>query len=206
MESWITIVITGAAIAGYGLLLPKNAAAGKPDQAAYQAEAAYDRLLEDLEAENRELIDAVSEFKREQDATVDKLSSRIREMERQMTELADRERTAEAKLPTAAAVLVPAAAVQAAAASEASSAPLPCPSPPGTDKLAQEDAYAQAAAAKEPEEAPAAPAGIKERYASLMELHGRGRSIEQIAKELSMNKGEIQLILQLARREEKDRA
>ena len=34
-------------------------------------------------------------------------------------------------------------------------------------------------------------------------MHEKGKSVEQIAKATGMNKGEVQLILQLARREER---
>jgi DNA-directed RNA polymerase specialized sigma24 family protein len=37
-------------------------------------------------------------------------------------------------------------------------------------------------------------------------MHDKGRSIEQIAKAMGINKGEVQLILQLVRREEQQHA
>ena len=47
---------------------------------------------------------------------------------------------------------------------------------------------------------------IKNRYANIFDLHEQGKSIEYIAKKISMNKGEVQLIIQLARQEEQFRA
>ncbi|WP_042160514.1 DUF6115 domain-containing protein [Paenibacillus gorillae] len=62
---------------------------------------------------------------------------------------------------------------------------------------------------QEADPAPAAvpaPTTIQSRYAELLELYSQGKSIELIAKKLGMNKGEVQLILQLAKQEEGARA
>ena len=53
-----------------------------------------------------------------------------------------------------------------------------------------------------PEEILIPPTTIRGRYPELFNMHDKGRSVEQIAKALGMNKGEVQLILQLVRREE----
>jgi hypothetical protein len=50
------------------------------------------------------------------------------------------------------------------------------------------------------------PTSIRGRYPELLELYDKGRSVEQIAKAMGLNKGEVQLILQLARREEEQHA
>ncbi|WP_168122174.1 hypothetical protein [Paenibacillus sp. HB172176] len=42
---------------------------------------------------------------------------------------------------------------------------------------------------------------IQARYAELFELHHNGKSIEAIAKSMGLNKGEVQLIIQLAKQE-----
>ncbi len=46
---------------------------------------------------------------------------------------------------------------------------------------------------------------IEGRYKELFELYNNGRTIESIAKKLAMNKGEVQLIIQLAKQEAKQR-
>ena len=46
---------------------------------------------------------------------------------------------------------------------------------------------------------------MKSRYSELFTLHDQGKSVEAIAKKLSMNKGEVSLILQLSRQEERTR-
>ncbi|MEK0316012.1 hypothetical protein [Cohnella sp. 56] len=209
MDPWVTLVIAGAAIAGYGWLKPEP----KEQKQSFVNEEAYDKLLEDLETENRELVDAVAVFKREQDETVGRLGRRIRELERQMDEGGRRPAlhavagAAEAQpgrpAPGAAAASAPprpAASpddVRAPAhrADAASTPPASPHAPPPAPLAAEQDAG-------QPEgEGAEAPLSIRERYRPLVDLYERGRSVEQVAKAMNMNKGEVQLILQLAKRE-----
>jgi DNA-binding NarL/FixJ family response regulator len=46
---------------------------------------------------------------------------------------------------------------------------------------------------------------MKERYSELFRLHEQGKAVEYIAKKLNLNKGEVQLIIQLAKQEEQNR-
>lgn len=43
---------------------------------------------------------------------------------------------------------------------------------------------------------------IKDRYAELFTLHAEGKSMDAISKQTGIQRGEVQLILQLAEREE----
>ena len=218
MEPWVTLVLTGAAIAGYGWLIPKSNTKGSDGSEASANEEAYDRLLEDLETENRELVDAVAKFKNEQDETVRRLGRRIRELETQMEQWKDRTREAASSAPSVsssgAAAIAERTSPGAASPDEAelgavpTAAPVPAP-PAFAAGSAASPADAAAAAHADEQEASAAadaPTSIRSRYAELLDLHERGRSVEQIAKTLGLNKGEVQLILQLARREVEPRA
>jgi septal ring factor EnvC (AmiA/AmiB activator) len=49
------------------------------------------------------------------------------------------------------------------------------------------------------------PLQMKERYSELFLLHEQGKAVEYIAKKLKLNKGEVQLIIQLAKQEEQNR-
>lgn len=205
---WISIVLLGVAITGYAWMMPKQGSRDKGEEA-FSGESAYEQLLEDLEAENRELVDAVAKFKREQDETVDKLNRRIVDMEHQM------------KLWTLQAQAAAAAQQAVAPSSHASSfaGTLEAAQTRSEERAMPEQpaapigAYAPAEAVQaydpdpEPEEEPpVAPNSIRARYPDLLALHEKGRSVEQIAKALGMNKGEVQLILQLVRREEEHHA
>lgn len=205
MEPWGTLVIAGAAIAGYGWLKPEP----KQEKASVVGEAAYDRLLEDLETENRELLDAVAVFKREQDETVDRLGRRIRELERQMEASLQRPAPAAAAPAVAeglGAAIGAAAGSAPGAAEERAAARAPAGEAAGASGLTGREAADTALSAAESDTTSptaAGPQSIRERYAELIGLYERGRSTEQIAKAMNMNKGEVQLILQLAKREGK---
>ena len=63
----------------------------------------------------------------------------------------------------------------------------------------------EAEPAPEPSEEKLAPTSIHKRYEQLFQLYESGKSIEAIAKKLQLNKGEVQLIIQLAKQEERAR-
>jgi len=189
MDPWVTIVVAGAAIAGYGWLKPEP----KSPEVAANQEAAYDQLLDDLETENRELVDAVAAFKQEQDETVTKLGKRIRDLEKQMAAW-------EAK-PSAVAALPSVAAADAFVAASSSKQDDQQPSIVEFPVAASSQEQASLESIDLEPELPTAPATIRQRYSDLVDLYERGRSVEQVAKAMGMNKGEVQLILQLAKRE-----
>lgn len=186
---WLSIVLLGIAVTGYAWMIPKTSGKGKESE--FVSEAAYDRLLEDLEVENRELVDAVAKFKREQDETVEKLGRRIVDMEQQMIKW----------LEQAPSIVASSNKYSTDSATELSSTP---------DKTLTEPSITQAVPFNpEPvdhEQIVIPPPTIRSRYSELLELHDKGKSIEQIAKAMGMNKGEVQLILQLVRREEQQHA
>ena len=201
MSPWLAIVILGTAIAGFAWMTPK--AASKSGQEGFVSEEAYNELLENLEAENRELFDAVAKFKKEHDDKVEKLSRKVVDMESRMKRWAEKpvaEAANDADVrPSASRTVYPeseAAAVRSVALPDEQAVSREERLPAAEAPL--ESAAAEAAAEAEPE---LPPNSIRGRYAELLELHESGRSVEQICKTLGMNKGEVQLILQLARRE-----
>lgn len=200
MDPWLYIVMLGFAITGFAWMMPRNA--GKPEEKAFAGEDAYRQLLEDLEAENRELFDAVAKFKQENDATVEKLGRRVVEMERQMKEWTDgpiAASPAEAPLPP---LSPPSPNAALNAASQLPISLRPTPNGHDIDPAARE--VAVGFAPEDPAIEPGAPpTTIRGRYPELLDMHDNGRSIEHIAKATGKNKGEVQLILQLARREER---
>ncbi|WP_123040069.1 DUF6115 domain-containing protein [Cohnella candidum] len=193
MTPWLSVVLFGVAVFGFSWLSP-----GRPrdDRAEGGSDPAYDRLLEDLESENRELLDAVAKFKQEQDDKVKGLVKQIVELEHQMKSVAEQSAAAAAAATAASAQPVPAPAAQMSAQAVAEPAQPPAapePAPSVTVEARMEEEALQ-------------PTSIRVRYAELLALHDKGRSVEQIAKTAGMNKGEVQLILQLARREEEQLA
>lgn len=193
MEPWVTVTLFGIAIFGFAWLTP---ARRQEERSSGGSDPAYDQLLEELETENRELLDAVTQFKQEQDETVKNLVKQIQSLERQVGEM-----SAEHQARTA--------AEAAAAAATDAAEPRPSPTASPAERSSEPPAAAAAPEPAPPQPsaaAPAAPLPIRERYAELLAQHRSGRSVEQIAKAAGMNKGEVQLILQLARREDEQLA
>lgn len=191
-DPWVTVALLGVVIFGFAWLIPSRRA---EDRAQGGSDPAYEQLLEELETENRELLDAVAKFKQEQDQTIQSMVKQIGDLQRRMQEMAE-EQTAANLMPTTAVTHVPATEADAASAiAEQSQADQPA-SPPMT---AQQQVPSIT-------ETVSLPTSINERYAGLLSLYRKGKSIEQIAKSSGMNKGEVQLILQLARREEEQLA
>ncbi|MCD9023390.1 hypothetical protein [Cohnella silvisoli] len=191
---WMSIVLLGVAITGYAWMMPKKSGS-RGKESGFVSEAAYDQLLEDLETENRELLDAVANFKKEQDETVDKLGRRIVDMEHQMRKWQEQSQSPPAAVPFDSKPLI-------AATNSFPSDEILAPTPTVQQSIEEPVVIAVADVA----EVELPPTTIRGRYPALLEMHDKGRSVEQIAKAMGMNKGEVQLILQLARREEQHHA
>jgi len=205
VEPWQYIVLLGAVVFVYAWMIPK--AAGQETQPGFVSEETYNELLENLEAENRELFDAVAKFKSEHDDKVDKLARRIVDMESQMKLWTERQAAEPSSSPSSGPANPSPEAASAAEAVPGAYSPEPAR---GAEEIAASALRLGDAGGEgfepEPDEAQAEPDSppntIRGRYAELLGLHEGGKSVEQIAKAFGMNKGEVQLILQLARREE----
>jgi hypothetical protein len=183
VSPWLAVVLLGVALTGYAWMMPKTSGKGK--ETAFVSEAAYDQLLEDLETENRELVDVVAKFKREQDETVDKLGRRIVDLEHQMIKWLEQSPAAgtSSDLKASNTETISIAAITPELSRETAEI-----TSPNTAAVIEEKVLPKST--------------IRGRYPELLDLHDKGRSIEQIAKAMGINKGEVQLILQLVRREE----
>ncbi|MCM3745982.1 hypothetical protein M3223_01300 [Paenibacillus pasadenensis] len=188
LQPWHYIVLIGALVLVWANLLSRRRKSGNasaeqaPAAGLQQMELALEQFMENMEESQRSLADMVSVSKEQERAEAERREQRIAELEKQCQSLHEELQ----KQAAAAAPAVEALAVE-------YSAPL------------AESSTAQlhpALAAPEPPASAAQMPGIRERYKQLFELYDEGRSIEQIAKRLGMNKGEVMLIQQLARQEE----
>lgn len=177
MKPWIYIVLLGIAAVLYAFMLPKRREETvSSERVVKEVENTLEGYMAEIQNENEQLVELVSQMKKELDAKqqahqeqVSDLRQRMLAMEQKMTESQTRLRTAEEKLAQAAAA-VSLSAGAAAATSGADHAP-PVHS-------------------------------IKSRYAELFDLYEQGKSIDMIAKSTGLQRGEVQLIIQLAKQEE----
>lgn len=159
-------------------------------------ESALDQFAEELEEGNKELMISVSGLKRELEADINKLNGRLSVLERQnsLSNHASDTRVEHSNVT---------------AFHPSTERTLDKPKSRRIAKIHEESFDEEAGPLYEevtkPEDKPQEN-DIKNRYGSIFELHAQGKSVEYISKKIGMNKGEIQLIIQLARQEELFRA
>jgi hypothetical protein len=199
LQPWHYIVLLGAVLLVFAFLKPSSRQPAKPATTIKEIEDTMEQFTAELEEENRQLIQLVSEMKHDHEKHSAKLQGRLEVLERQNIDVSkqlDRLLQAEAnqrnKGPAAPAIVAdPAAAKLAAAVAASSSAP--------TNPLTE-------APPVEKQEMKPDGMNIRNRYTELFQLEKQGKSIDHIAKKLGMNKGEVMLIIQLAKQEDHARA
>ncbi|TLS49822.1 hypothetical protein FE782_22720 [Paenibacillus antri] len=215
MDMWMIVALLGLVIILYASMLPRTPER-KPVQEDFLDSVGdtLQQFAEEIESENKELIRMVGEMKREHEQRTGKLLARIEQLEKHSAASEERRPPA---APPQSATATPAAAPRPFAAGVAPELP---PPPLRTDRLRPESVThaaaesrptpVDAAAPRDPdlEDKPVPePASrfadtVKSRYKELFDLHDSGKSIEHIAKKLGKNKGEVQLIIGLAKQEE----
>lgn len=195
LPGWIYIVLIGAVAIVYGFLLPKarNVAATAQSMATVdKVEDTLEHYMAEIEKENEEIIDLVSKIKQESTAKQLALQEQLTEMRQRLIQLEQK----------------PDPVIIQSVAQPISSMQNPSHmSPQGTGT--QGDALRESAARmaqehSEPivEQQPETTERIQDRYQELFALYKNGKSIDTIAKTIGLQRGEVQLILQLAKQED----
>jgi hypothetical protein len=195
LDAWIVIVLLGVVVILYAFLLPKTAPRKMVDEEVLDSvEGTLQHFIEEMDQENKEFARMVGEMKREHERKTNILLDRIEFLERKTTNLTE-ELSSGAKSRTRSdSIAVEADSKQGLTqAIPAESRSNPSPGEPQTQ------AHSQTL------QAPGR-STVKSRYQDVFEMYDSGKSIEYIAKKLGTNKGEIQLIVQLAKREEQSDA
>lgn len=190
MQPWVYIVLVGAAAILYALTLPARAKKGKAQiQNLKETEAALELYMADIERENEELVQLVGSIKQQTQSNQNGMQGQINELKKQLAE----QQTVSVQL-TSRITAEEKGLGELAAAFERITA---------NTATSSADAKPAEAMKEEPPAAPAKPvSSIKLRYPRLFELHEQGKSIDSIAKTAGLQRGEVQLILQLAKQEE----
>ncbi|HZG58321.1 hypothetical protein [Paenibacillus sp.] len=226
---WMIVTLLGIVVLLYASMLPRPPER-KPvtDDFLDSVGDTLQHFADEIEQENKELLRMVGEMKREHEQRTLKLLSRIESLEKQSVSAAgagivspsapepERSRGAATKSVTSAEAepiaeaSLPAAAVERkpAARSAAATADSPVVETPVVTPAAVTPAGKPPHPADEPGHEPiASPPSrfantVKARYKDVFDLYDGGKSIEFIAKKLGKNKGEVQLIIGLAKQEE----
>jgi DNA-binding NarL/FixJ family response regulator len=183
VDAWLYIALLGAVILGYAWMLPKPGSSTASANVIKDIEEAMDHFSSEMEEENRQLMNVVTSIKSEHEVQVRTLLARIEYLEKHSQGLTEQViEIARSKLP--------------------GDPPRPANHP--ANEIAVPLPHAEIP------DHPAMPAetpgmNIRTRYSELFQLAEQGKSIDHIAKKLGMNKGEVMLIMQLAKQEERAR-
>lgn len=176
------IVLFGAVVIVGAFVMPrKKQDRTLPPQTIQNMETALEQFMEKMEQDNEELVLLVRKAQQETKSDAERKEQRIAQLEKKCELLTEQ---LQLTLSHSASL-----ALQNAAHSQTGA----------IDSIEHEAKQAQK---QEPiiEESPMMNS-IQTRYTELFMLYEQGKSIEMISKKLGMNKGEVQLIIQLAKQE-----
>lgn len=220
-EPWFYIVILGAASILYAFILPgRKSSSGAMNEAAGDMEVILEQYMADIEKENAELVDLVAGMKQEltsrqlsQQESIAELRHRLLEVEQLNRQLESRFGALEtsAASATLSSLSSPSTPVTVSSLSPGESLPQLTVSHLGDTGTSSAHSGAveglrapealEVTAVNEPEESEATDS-LRSRYPELFDLYAKGKSIDMIAKAVGIQRGEVQLILQLANRED----
>jgi len=189
-QPWIIVCTLGAVFFIFAYIRYRSSEQAAKRKELAELEESFDQLAREIEEDNRKVLRYVSEYKEKHDQQTRILKSRIDMLEKELMALKARGED-DHDSSSAASVVSGAAVSGAIAGGDRPEAPAGIPSP-----AAPQASY--------PDPNPPRPGGdrIAERYKAVLDLYRSGKSIESIARKTNMPKGEIQLILQLAEKQE----
>lgn len=181
MDAWLYIVLLGLVIAVYAWLMPKSEKT-LPSTMLKEFEETIEHFSMDMEEENRQLLQVIAEMKKDYEQQTKMLYNRMEWLEKQNQDLSDKI----GDMSKSSTIVH---------TGEVVSKDIIFPVPSTAEPLA-EVPLTQSIPKTDPE------ATIRVRYDKLFALYDQGKSTDFIAKKLGMNKGEVMLIMQLAKQEE----
>lgn len=195
MSPWIIIVILGACAIAYAFIMPRK---DKPQQPSHQLvqeiESTLEHYMTEIEQDNDALIQRVAELKGESAAADQRMQSQLQQLQERLDQLEQQKgRTADFEVGS------PLGPVRTTGqASEGLQAQRLLDSVRAEAGQQHESAALQVTEDAEESKRDS----IKDRYTELFRLHDEGKSMDAISKQTGIQLGEVQLILQLAEREE----
>lgn len=195
MEAWQTIMLLGAVAIVCAAVLPRKAVSNndpvnQSSQTVRNMETALESFMENMESDNRQMVEMVTKSQQDTQTQAVNREKRISELEKRCADL-------EAVLSEQA---------KAAARAIVSEHAAMTPSTVNSEQQTLVSTPIASVTANVEEPVPTVEEStIRSRYSELFEMYSHGKSIEAIAKKLGINKGEVQLILQLSKQEEAGR-
>ncbi|MBA9086103.1 hypothetical protein FHR92_002576 [Fontibacillus solani] len=190
-DPWFYIVLLGLAAVVYAMLIPSRKSTTAPvNNGIGELETTLEQYMSEIEKENDELIDLVAQMKQDFASKQLAQQEQIVELRKRMIEVeqVSRNNTTIGKAAEHIAEAAPEPAMKTGYAVEEAVIPVSSDVIEHPDHSADLDTKA--------------PESVRDRYPELFDLYEKGKSIDMIAKTIGIQRGEIQLILQLAKREE----
>lgn len=153
-----------------------------------EMESTLEHYMAEIENDNDALIQRVAEMKGEATAADQRMQSQLQELQRRLDQLEESKAT-QTDVPSNIIPVHSSSGLQAQALVDSVRAD-------SAQQVSEADEQAAEQESKPVRES------IKDRYAELFNLYAEGKSVDAIAKQTGIQRGEVQLILQLAEREE----
>jgi protein-tyrosine-phosphatase len=184
-EPYIYVVLIGLCILVFSFLFakPKKLVPPQTPQIMQEVEETMEGFMAELEEDNKKLLDTITHMKESHNQSLHKMTERMERLEQEFQQ----ERQDWKRLVLMTAEKTGQAPARSALPPQAQ--PLPQPEPLPVQEEPQKPA-----------------AGIRGRYEEVLRLHDDGKSVDYIARKCGLNKGEVNLIIQLALQEEEANA
>ncbi len=186
-EPYIYVVLIGLCILVFSFLFakPKKQVTSESPQIMQEVEETMEGFMAELEEDNKKLLDTIAHMKESHNQSLHKMTERMERLEQEFKQ--ERQDWKRLVLMTA---------------EKTGQAPARSTVPPQTLPLPQPEPLPIPV----PEEPQKPAAGIRGRYEEVLRLHDDGKSVDYIARKCGLNKGEVNLIIQLALQEEEANA
>ncbi|MBD0380329.1 hypothetical protein [Paenibacillus sedimenti] len=203
MKPLMYVMLLGLVIIVYARFIPKKeSAVSAKTNVVQEIEETIEHFAAEMDEQNQALLDLFSRTKQDYEVELAKLAGRLESLEKQKQELSQELTKVHVNQQMNLRSFSSSNSMSDVRAENPPLMPEPYRSSQAEALLRQE------------ESAPVEPVAetvytglsMKTRYSELFNLHDQGKGVEAIAKKLGMNKGEVSLILQLSRQEDKSRA
>ncbi len=174
----------GAAALVYAVMLPKRQSDKmSSEQVVKEVESTLEQYMADIEEENDTLVELVGQMKKDTSAKHMAMEEQLKEMRQRLLEVEQRSVQQGARITD----VEKEKPLQVTALAEIQNVGVITTNLPENEPS---------------DEVPETVNSIKHRYSELFELYNQGKSIDIIGKLVGLQRGEVQLILQLAKQEE----
>ncbi|WP_148497627.1 DUF6115 domain-containing protein [Paenibacillus senegalensis] len=188
-QPWIYLVLVGIAIIVMARSLPQQTGSGQQESLPKEIEETLTLFAAEMEQDNEKLLQTIAGTKSEQQQHIRDLQLKLEQLQASHAKLESKVEYLTGRMDTPEGIASPAMLAR--------ETPAPGNADPNSSGMVIHAADAAGSGAEDKQ-----PDAIRTRYAELFALREQGKSVENIARKLGMNKGEVDLIIQLAKREE----